>query len=851
MKKLMFALIAGVAVSAVHADAFNSGTSFENFADPAVTTGAKEGSDVDTYIRYVASGSSENGSTIKAYGSGEGDVSAFSGDRNAFFTGTNSKYLELSTDGGTLYRTVNDCTTDLGDAKPVPSTGLWIDTVVQFTVCDSAPTVDSGAKLAVWLQADEDLGTTNLMVRAKKWEVYADGNAAGFLDGGTTDLVLAGTYQAGAWYRLTVEAVPNMFSDGKYAAGFKIKINGSDVAAAAGSCFALADGETGNLADLLAIHANAAEVTAMTSGAVFASLADASVSTVATSPSLSAVGFSGTGLVDDVLFTDADPFYVAPTTLDFTITLASGVTSAKYFVGTATENVTTNNVVSGTAITGLALGETVTVVDVVLGAPVTGWQVNAPVLSDAVNCTASGLAVTLPTESASGTASVTVDVGAKTVSTAAEVDDALAAVGITQNSALLTYLGSDPAKYAALVEWATDNSYTPGRVDAYAYAADRLAADLPIETSLVVTFDTDAITDLTATLDAENDAIACSIDVDLTAGEISAIVDAGYGFTLSEFTFGSVSGVQQQLQTDASSADWALDKATITLGTGTVQFKSTVAANNDAAGEVATMDAAATTFDFTVTFASPVSGVSYVIDSGSAQAAESGVAIKVPVGSTITLTPAASSLAIPAFYTLSGETKTYFTTLDPFSAAGSVEIGAVDAKDVEDTTAAETAAANAIVAVAGAAGDAVAAQLATLAAAGVPASDVAAWKESTGSSVSYADFAAAVSADVSIKLGTSVLFTSEPEAAISAMTEGTGSYALTFTISDGTHTATPADTAAVKEYVQGLVKMTSNLSDWTTGALTPTVAVTVSGSTLTATVTPPANTPAAFMKIGK
>ena len=617
MKKLMFALIAGVAVSAVHADAFNSGTSFEGFsAGTTVTTGSKEGSEVDTYFRYVASGSSENGSTVKAFGGDNATAPASSvygaQGRNAYFTGSNANYLDLSTDGGTLYRTVNDCTTDLGTAKAVPATGLWVDTVVQFTVCDSAPTVDSGAKLAVWLQADEDLGTTNLMVRAKRWEVYADGATAGFLDGGETNLVLSGSYEAGAWYRLTVEAVPNMFSDGKYASGFKIKINGSDVAASAGSCFVLADGETETLADLLAIHATAAEVTAMTSGAVFASLADASVSTVATSPTITAVGFSGTGLVDDVLFTDADPFYVAPTTLDFTITLASpGVTSAKYVLGSALA--TTNTVTSGTAITGLSLGETVTIVDVVLGSSVSGWQVNEPVLSDAVNCSASGLAVTLPSESASSTASVTVGVGAKAVSTAADVDAALTAVGITQNSALLTYLDSDPAKYSALVAWATANSYTPARVDAYAFAADRLAADLPIVTSLVVTFDPDVVTAVTATLDAENDATDCSVDVDLANGEISAMVDAGYGFTLSSFTFGEKSGVQQQLQTDASSADWSLVNATVTLGTGTAQFKATVAADNDAAGEVATMDAAASTLDFTLTLATGVSSVTFTL----------------------------------------------------------------------------------------------------------------------------------------------------------------------------------------------------------------------------------------------
>ena len=79
----------------------------------------------------------------------------------------------------------------------------------------------------------------------------------------------------------------------------------------------------------------------------------------------------------------------------------------------------------------------------------------------------------------------------------------------------------------------------------------------------------------------------------------------------------------------------------------------------------------------------------------------------------------------------------------------------------------------------------------------------------------------------------------------------TGKKVLSFSVVDGEGDAQAIGTL-VEAYVKSLVKMTSDLSDWTgTAAITGfEVGVTASGTDVTATVEMPADQPTVFMKVG-
>ena len=312
MKKLLFAtaLVASVAAfadapTALNAISFEGYTAGATFANGATEKG-EDGNNksVGPYFYYDGE---QDGSSVKAFG-GE-NAAAPSITRPFYFASASpdANYLDLSTEGGILWRSINDISAEgvdpveygLGNPQSITSEGLYLDTLVQFTPTEDGGTPELGNedKLAIWLNVSE--GVTNLMVRAAYYDSYGTPNP--------TNFVLTGkTVVAGEWYRLTVKAVANIIDpEGAYGSfynipAFLIYIDGVEMAAVEapiGTSLSELDG---------AIASGFATLVA--NNKVFPSLIPGS----SEAPTLSGVGFKGSGALDDIVWTTEDPFANAP-----------------------------------------------------------------------------------------------------------------------------------------------------------------------------------------------------------------------------------------------------------------------------------------------------------------------------------------------------------------------------------------------------------------------------------------------------------------------------------------------------------------------------------------------------------
>ncbi len=338
MKKLMFA--AAIAASAAaFADPINSigfagydlGATFTNGQAEKDESGNDKAATYGYFCFYGDSDSSVvtnvNPSTTK--------------HTAAFENAEDTKYLALDTEGGTLWRSIDTLTRypklegegyvySNGTARAVADTGTYLDTLVQFTVTeDEVPTLGEDDKLAIWLQANE--GTTNLLVKAAVVD-----DQSGRTE--TTFTVTGATVQPGTWYRLTVKAIADI-TDGDGIPGFQIFLDGNLVTADKPTLtteyLALIDTDS-HYADLVA-------------GKYFASL-----KTVTT---LQGVGFQGTGAVDEIVWTEDNPF--STSTVDFTLTWDANVTEVSYTIDGTTTDLSSET--SPYTITGIAADTAVTV----------------------------------------------------------------------------------------------------------------------------------------------------------------------------------------------------------------------------------------------------------------------------------------------------------------------------------------------------------------------------------------------------------------------------------------------------------------------------------------------------------
>ena len=291
MKKLKFMLAAATALglaSASQADTLEylGSTSFEDF-----NVGATVDSTLNTFFDFTGT-AGDNESTIV-----EESYTPASAVR-LWANAAHTKHLKVSTGTDPLLRKIQQA------AETIPENGLYIDTLVQFTVTPATDTVtaSSSDKLMIYLKEsvlDAEQGTTqtNLMVKAAE---YTEGDEIeGTEDTFTaTDVTVSGNVVPGTWYRLTVKTTLMTASgSGDSFPVFKIYLDGTAVSSSKALC-----GQ-----DLT----------------LFPSLQGT------TSVTLAAVGFAGEGAVDDIAFTTADPF---ATPLDFTLTLGTGVSGVSFTI---------------------------------------------------------------------------------------------------------------------------------------------------------------------------------------------------------------------------------------------------------------------------------------------------------------------------------------------------------------------------------------------------------------------------------------------------------------------------------------------------------------------------------------
>lgn len=300
MKNLTFALACAstfalfAAIDAPKAD-------FEGYAAGAKVADEVEPGSQSVYWLYDGASGSEDGSTVKAYG-GENLPAPAAGGQN---------YLELSTEGGTLWRSLAVGNTHgegiggrLGAAQALPAGGLYIDTMVQFTPTEDggAPETTGGDKLAIWLNVETGEGletpVTNLCVKAN---AYTLGEAGPMAAATTFPLVPADgsalSINPGTWYRLTVKAVANALAtdENGIIPAFEIRVDGALMKAASGLPFSEFFGE------FVAEGLQAA----YGQNALFPSLQE--MGGAGASITLQAVGFKGSGALDNLAFSETEP----------------------------------------------------------------------------------------------------------------------------------------------------------------------------------------------------------------------------------------------------------------------------------------------------------------------------------------------------------------------------------------------------------------------------------------------------------------------------------------------------------------------------------------------------------------
>ena len=363
MKKLLFASALCATVAAFAADTsgntFNPAnyTGFDGFMQDA-STPKQIGGNNDTgdasepiFFAYVADNGSTDASQVKEYSV---EFPAFGiptcGVPDFFQEdATNTKYLDLSTEGGTLWRTVNPISGEglpagvaiFDDSAWEKKSDVYIDTMVQFTPTEDGdtPTLDAADKMAIWLNVEEvvDGGetntVTNLCVRA------------GIFEGSSvtpTNFVVDATVNAGVWYRLTVQAIGDV-TGGDGIPGFKIFLDGVSLQAKGGL-----EGITGD-------------------ATVFCALTGDSDYT------LSAVGFKGSGKLDDLAITDDMPDFLigGGSSIDFTLTWDANVSAVSYTIAGTTTSIA--DLTSGTTTVSVPAGTTVTVA----ATPAAWYQVTA------------------------------------------------------------------------------------------------------------------------------------------------------------------------------------------------------------------------------------------------------------------------------------------------------------------------------------------------------------------------------------------------------------------------------------------------------------------------------------------
>ena len=277
-----FGASAGYNVSATSTITGSNAESFE------VSTGAYDPS-VGSPLRWHST-DAEATFEVKEYGQ-DAKYAFNEGEKYSGNSAPGDKYLSIEA-SAPLYRTpaetthgYNETTNMFDYAAEIVAKGVFVDTLVKFTATESLDVPDlDGGKIAVWLGTDENApSVTNLYVTA------AAVDANGVLTATNFEVTTGSAIDPAAWHRLTIRAIPNvgLNVDDAELAGFTVFVDGVQVY------------YTGNnyasLVSSAKVNGGSAS-TELSEGKLF-------ISCVA-GDTLEAVGFKGTGSIDDVTFAD-------------------------------------------------------------------------------------------------------------------------------------------------------------------------------------------------------------------------------------------------------------------------------------------------------------------------------------------------------------------------------------------------------------------------------------------------------------------------------------------------------------------------------------------------------------------
>ena len=229
-------------------------------------------------------------------------------------------YLAVDSSGDVpTYRTYSSIGNLEGDGAytEIPDDVVF-EAKLQFSACDRlvVPELDAGSKFAIWLYGDG--ATTNLYVTAGG-SVYDDENNIN----APTNYCLDAEVQAGEWYKVTVRGIRNVSTTntagGKNMMGFTVFIDGKQA-----SCV-----DEDYLEKLPAISEARPDMKYYVANRqLFPSIMPAGVTQK--SAQVSAMGFLGTGKVDDIAITDGSDVEIAAIPDIFEITWDVAVAEFSY-----------------------------------------------------------------------------------------------------------------------------------------------------------------------------------------------------------------------------------------------------------------------------------------------------------------------------------------------------------------------------------------------------------------------------------------------------------------------------------------------------------------------------------------
>lgn len=307
MKKSIVAMLSITALATVanadNADTLDqmTGTNFEgkqNGGGFFATTETEGGN----FYWYASTNSAERGAQLGTYTNSQ-EYGSYNGPRPAIAAqaNTTNSCLLVDTEGERLFRAIGPRASydEQGDDSSFTQFSIantvYFDSLVQFTVNeDEAPTIQTGDKLAVWLQGGE---TTNLVVTAGYFNSDDALVATNYVVSINNEAV---TLEPGTWHRLTIEAI-NIFDTTEDAfVGFRIYVDGTLLNTGS----AISVGQFDELPIFDDFNPTDKAKNYVQEGVLFPALYSAGDN----HGSISCVAFEGTGAVDDLTFTPNDPF---------------------------------------------------------------------------------------------------------------------------------------------------------------------------------------------------------------------------------------------------------------------------------------------------------------------------------------------------------------------------------------------------------------------------------------------------------------------------------------------------------------------------------------------------------------